>query len=251
MATKRRRQRDRVRRWLLLLLSYVVGVVVAYGSAVAISGLTQRAGERSAAFHRIPGKDLYLRLTFASEPLWSSLTSTDTVQSSPWYALGDVEGPVFERSPLWARTSGLSEAPLTQAFGVGWPLRAVRGHVWITPSAELLARRTALERLTTDTTTATRGFFTDVGFVGAWGRNWLVLPVWRNLSINALLYGVMTLLLVRVWQAWRRQRRQTRGRCLDCGYQLAGLTRCPECATEAITKTRRPSPRAARSADAG
>ncbi len=59
-------------------------------------------------------------------------------------------------------------------------------------------------------------------------------PIWRVFVPSVLVTAVLLELL---WQAWRLparlriRRRNARGQCLNCGYDLAGMNQCPECGT--------------------
>ena len=46
---------------------------------------------------------------------------------------------------------------------------------------------------------------------------------------NALIYTVVLLTLHAVWYEGRERWRTRRGRCAACGYDIAGVERCPEC----------------------
>lgn len=59
-------------------------------------------------------------------------------------------------------------------------------------------------------------------------------PIWRVFVPSILVTAVLLELL---WQAWhlpariRMRRRNARGQCLNCGYDLTGMEQCPECGT--------------------
>jgi len=68
-------------------------------------------------------------------------------------------------------------------------------------------------------------------------RDYLTIPlrpVFPGFLYNTLIYSIpfagfiLSLRWLRVWKAKRRVRR---GQCVACGYDIAGLDRCPECAT--------------------
>jgi hypothetical protein len=56
-----------------------------------------------------------------------------------------------------------------------------------------------------------------------------ILPLWSGLAINTLIYGAPVWLLLAVPGMLRRRKRRKQGRCLRCGYDLRGMTPCPEC----------------------
>lgn len=57
-------------------------------------------------------------------------------------------------------------------------------------------------------------------------------PIIPGLILNSLLYGLILMLLWKVFHGYRRRRLRRAGRCHACGYQLKDLTRCPECGTQ-------------------
>lgn len=67
---------------------------------------------------------------------------------------------------------------------------------------------------------------------GPWANRLPIMPIWSGLLINTLIYGVLGGVVVfgpgAVRRA-RRERRRRQGRCVACGYDLAGLPGCPEC----------------------
>ncbi|GJM19192.1 MAG: hypothetical protein DHS20C14_14050 [Phycisphaeraceae bacterium] len=54
-------------------------------------------------------------------------------------------------------------------------------------------------------------------------------PIWLGLIINIACYGTLWYAPGAIWRGCRRWRRSRSGRCLACGYNLGGLTTCPEC----------------------
>ncbi len=54
-------------------------------------------------------------------------------------------------------------------------------------------------------------------------------PIWFGLIVNSLVYALGLCLAVRLVKHLPRVARTRRGLCLRCGYDLAGLERCPEC----------------------
>lgn len=57
-------------------------------------------------------------------------------------------------------------------------------------------------------------------------------PMWPELAANSIFYGLCWWVLGRLWGWQRARRRRRRGRCIACGFDLAGLpspVRCPEC----------------------
>ena len=57
-------------------------------------------------------------------------------------------------------------------------------------------------------------------------------PLWPGFVFNTLFCGVPIWVVGVAPFALRRVVRRRRGRCVACGYDLAGLDRCPECGAE-------------------
>jgi hypothetical protein len=56
-----------------------------------------------------------------------------------------------------------------------------------------------------------------------------VEPILPTLLVNTLFYGSIVFGLSLVPGVVRRWHRRRRGRCVACGYELAGVEVCPEC----------------------
>lgn len=56
-----------------------------------------------------------------------------------------------------------------------------------------------------------------------------VRPLCVGFVLNSLVYGVAVWPVLFVPSKVKRWRRRRRGACVGCGYELAGLVRCPEC----------------------
>lgn len=56
-----------------------------------------------------------------------------------------------------------------------------------------------------------------------------VVPVWPGFLINSVFWGALVTILVWLKCDLPQVIRNRRGRCTACGYNLSGLTRCPEC----------------------
>ncbi len=54
-------------------------------------------------------------------------------------------------------------------------------------------------------------------------------PEFPGFVVNSLFYGGLALAAVVAPRSLRRRWRVRRGRCVGCGYELAGLVVCPEC----------------------
>jgi hypothetical protein len=68
---------------------------------------------------------------------------------------------------------------------------------------------------------------------GPWANRLPLMPVWPGFAVNTLLYGAFAGLVLFAPGATRRMLRHRRGACIGCGYDLAGLGRCPECGKHA------------------
>jgi hypothetical protein len=56
-----------------------------------------------------------------------------------------------------------------------------------------------------------------------------VLPLWRGLVVDTLLWALVGVGCVRLWIRLRGGRRARRGACRACGYPCADVEICPEC----------------------
>lgn len=113
---------------------------------------------------------------------------------------------------LHDRTSGsratLARLPDTSTILVraGWPLRAAEGFTHEHGRSNLPAFTIAGRRLVVPTG-----------------------PIWLGLAANTVVYALPILVLWAGPGLVRGAIRRRRGRCERCGYELAGLDRCPEC----------------------
>ena len=145
--------------------------------------------------------------------------------------------------PAWARHVAL---PWLDS-GAAWPAedaadaRAIRATGW--PCATLFHRYAWRE----DRTLPFQGEYVTPGGIrleasrgtpGAWPitypRALPLLPIWRGLLADSLLFGVAWLLVLNIAPALRRKLTSKTGHCGACGYNLQGLSRgsaCPECGT--------------------
>jgi hypothetical protein len=108
--------------------------------------------------------------------------------------------------------------------GRGWPLRALayrfhgRGHG------------------ATTTGDVAGGIALQPWATGAWydPRALPLMPIWPGLIVDTLAFASLSALVLDAAPALRRARRMRQGRCITCGYDLAGTAsggRCPECGT--------------------
>ncbi|MEQ8316733.1 MAG: zinc ribbon domain-containing protein [Phycisphaerales bacterium] len=233
-------RRPRVITWRLVIVSLVVGVVLAAGSVVV-----------GAAPYDPPGLPLPRQTTafyFAGQHMTTAKTShTIGADVRIWRMqyVGETGDPSAHRRAISnvvdedPRPPAIAELLDEHGGGVmaletGWPLRAAHGrlHVTILPAAPAASPPGA--------SASTPGLW----MFRALGRDWSVpyLPLWPGLLGNTLFYGVLVLTpfsLVR----WRRLRRRARrGLCPACGYELGdGVEACPECGLARVVARRRPA----------
>ena len=67
-------------------------------------------------------------------------------------------------------------------------------------------------------------------------RVWPLYPIWSGLAVNTLLYATAAWVALWAWAQVRQWRRKSRGLCVRCRYEVAGLGRCPECGAIAAGK---------------
>jgi len=79
-------------------------------------------------------------------------------------------------------------------------------------------------------------------------RKWKVVPLGVNVPVfpslpgfvaNSVLYGGIAMGVLIAPGTARRASRRNQRRCVWCGYQLAGLVKCPECGSEVAALRRR------------
>jgi hypothetical protein len=54
-------------------------------------------------------------------------------------------------------------------------------------------------------------------------------PMWPTFLLNTLCYAALLAAPYYLNPTLKRRRRQARGQCISCGYELQGLPKCPEC----------------------
>lgn len=67
----------------------------------------------------------------------------------------------------------------------------------------------------------------SVPYVG--GYRMAFRPIWLGLTANTAIYAGLTWMVFFGVNTVRRSSRRREGRCVWCGYQLAGFKSCPEC----------------------
>jgi len=64
------------------------------------------------------------------------------------------------------------------------------------------------------------------------------LPFWPGLFANTVIYASLALAVVTAVRFARTRRRNKRGRCVACGYELGdGIEVCPECGLPAVVQS--------------
>ena len=139
----------------------------------------------------------------------------------------------FKRSEALGRTvlNAIRSAPgdgVDDAFESrsGWPMRCL----WCASSDGTRKPGVVWERalLVPDRLAREGASFTY--FDGTLGKHPLPIGMIGNgLAANTAFYGAVWVVPVFGIPALRRWRRRRRGRCVGCGYELAGLATCPEC----------------------
>lgn len=214
-------RRPRVITARLVIVSLVVGVVLAVGSVpmcdVVFERLRQGGDDSSRVCWLEQGghKALVYRYGNGQGVLWwaaSGPSDSSRVDRLTRISAGAVESRTDPRPRAirWPLDVGDREARYTE---VGWPLRsASRGRIfaqapnvvdeWGVRGATVLGRTVSL---------STR-------------------PIWPGLLGNTLFYAVLVLVPLALLR-WRKlRRRATRGLCVACGYESGdGVRVCPEC----------------------
>ncbi|HYD00653.1 MAG TPA: hypothetical protein VEB22_05450 [Phycisphaerales bacterium] len=141
---------------------------------------------------------------------WSSRTRVE------WWGMGKTRETVSEcvwmASALGMTSDGGRQATYN-GFSAGWPLRSFHGCDYLSPGV----------------VTQTPSPLADIPeWVKPGGFKVPVGPRWWGLLGNTLFYATP---FAAVWSVvyFRREARRRAGHCLRCGYNAAGLEKCPEC----------------------
>ncbi|MFI4915037.1 MAG: hypothetical protein ACIAS6_00845 [Phycisphaerales bacterium JB060] len=221
-------RRPRVITWRLVLVSLVVGVVLAVvsvgvGAALAGRPWMPTPRQTSATYftdeqqiraesHRALGFSMrnwnVLELGVVRDRQAYMAAFPNVVQEDP--------RPPHVAAILEAEGGGVLD------FRAGWPLLASRGHLHV---------------VVRGVQPGTPPPSASGGPPGLWmfqlfGEDWVVpyLPLWPGLLGNTLFYTLLVLTPIIFWR-WQKLRRRTkRGLCVACGYELGeGVDACPEC----------------------
>jgi hypothetical protein len=102
----------------------------------------------------------------------------------------------------------------------GWPLPAMVYHRFF-PDVK---PKTLLDRIR-------QGLESPFGAGQSWHKQYVpLMPIWLGFAVNTILYALPFAGLAVLGLCWRAWARRRRGRCVRCGYEVAGLAPpCPEC----------------------
>jgi len=210
-----------------VVVGVVVNVLVAWGCALWINArkhLSFRTGS-----------------THASELHWPAAVPDDWPERCT--ALGVDVGFGVRASNGVATTSDSFGYWSCSLRETGWPMYSLRAVQWVTNQVEGTARYSDLR------------YVESSGFNGLWRAGlavpiqftWMagtvptlpkgslirvplpIQPRWRGFAVNTIAYSALTWGVLFAPGVVRRWRRRGRGACVGCGYELAGLVRCPEC----------------------
>jgi hypothetical protein len=150
---------------------------------------------------------------------------------------------VREKSPLWLVSPGGASSSFIVQYTIdktndpvnvflayiemraGWPMSALRAR-----SVHRGADRTITG---VDTPARLAGIAPPRMLLGdgSAARTLPVSPIWPGLLVNTAIYASLIWLTVFGLGVVRRMHRTQRGRCAECGYELAGQETCPRCRT--------------------
>ena len=205
----------------LLIVSLVIGVVLAVGS-VPVGVALDRVPLITSVGNTTSKSVLYGELLI---DMWSdsapTLDKRRLSQSGGWAeparshmleigAAVDIDhDPRPGRARAWLQRHG----DQVFVFAIGWPFRAAEGQLQ----------------------TSTGGIRTrEIGLLHfrAFGGYWTLpyLPLWPGLLGNTLFYAILIFAPIAVLRRRTLRRRARRGLCLACAYELGeGVEACPEC----------------------
>lgn len=202
-----------VRRVAICVLAWLlVGSAINYAQAVALESPAVRIRLRlKVVTSALPDEGLILN---------QSAFVTDAMYTSAMVAqLAFAESPVPAEPPSWL---WITPRPHDSSHGIasqhatGWPLRSLSYTSQHVPDLNSLPRTYS------------------TSYLGRWSLapdfQVPLIPLWPGFLLNALIWG-SPVLLVPLVKGRRRARRERRGLCARCGYDLrsGSLTVCPEC----------------------
>ncbi|MEQ9096520.1 MAG: hypothetical protein RIE32_09680 [Phycisphaerales bacterium] len=214
-------RRPRVLTWRLVIVSLVVGVVLAVVSVPvgAVAGRVHQAWQSGWPPPDWQGEiDRRDHVVFIARYEWIgwTMTGSELVPTPLNPAWEDSRSrwiePREDPRPPFARTGLAGREGSVYHFSAGWPTAAAAGREVIEPATGLRRERLALITV--------RGQFVRLP----------LRPIWLGLGANALFFALLVLVLTCLLRARRIRRRAGRGLCLACGYELGeGVDACPEC----------------------
>ncbi len=155
--------------------------------------------------------------SFGGMPAPHVLLDAESVRRIPRCSMTGDESPVITRTWNKRRIAPMSMTYCHESFG--FPFLALESCAWY-GTGERPSR-------------LWRGIPLDTETVERWG-----LPLGTRLPLrprpvlliaNALVYATVLIAIAAMWRAGRERWRGRGGRCVACGYELAGLAACPEC----------------------
>jgi len=248
-----------------LLFGVVVNVLVAWGIVLWMPGLPMAKDSQAiAADHddadwlytvplRADAEGLVIRmrdwsgavLMLPDEPprvlsMHKYVDAVKTFEATHPERLRSIETAALNRS-VWSLEAGWPRKSLRahgEANVVTWHSHMADTPVPAVPS-DLVPSRSCVALCVPDCAFATRLGVTETPSFGVKTgspyRPLPIVPLWRGFAINSLVFALMLFAPLMLVPALRSVRRGRRGRCLECGYDLAGLAKCPECGTERMS----------------
>lgn len=219
--------------------SFNMSVAVAYGSSQSVLVSRYIGPVSEMASIRVSLGDEFDAVMTTVDGDFSSQLAAESAAALPVDDVRDV--PLVAAIPAWAvrppmpradPAPGTTEASSATTMRQGWPWAA------FTKCHHHEYRRIGMKKQTISSRM--------VGSVEIAGANFSAMPISAGLALNTLFYAVPWWLLLVAPGAVKRWRRGRRGRCIGCGYDLAGLavgngTRtCPECG--GVDRVRREAP---------
>lgn len=224
-----------------LALGLLSTLVVAWVVPVAFDAMRRRTPLSADRFWVDDTRGGHYQLAvdrFAAYAVFSHIIFSGAAKDLPYYKqnpppewvytlLHSMKGdPPADEQPWWS----------VETFVCGWPLRAFGGaryEPWV-PQGQPAPTFTIVDgKLVPVAPPRPRVMVVGLyRFGGAGGDRFTVplRPMWRGLVANVLAFSAGWVGLMLVVRGGRRWNRARRGRCPDCGYDLAGVGQtCPEC----------------------
>ncbi len=214
-------RRPRVMTWRLVIVSLVVGVVLAVASVPVAAVIVAHTRSRIRVYDLVErferdGHMVYVRhynYTLGLAAWWSSGSEpiSDTPVLAAQFNLPGMRRVEHDSRPRDVRTVFDGKFRTAESYRAGFPFH----------SAKALGRASHDENFSAGMwRTTVRGERCSIPY----------LPHWPGLLGNVLFYTLLVLVPL-VLLRWRKLRRRARrGLCVACGYELGeGVGACPEC----------------------